>query len=309
MTDLNFFPGWVRKSITFTIDDGNVPLDLKFMDYVKPAGITGTFNLRTPLMKGYSDEDFRRVYAGYEIADHCRYHAYAFADGEKYDICDELFDRDTADRSRVYRTEEEGIYRIYTYAWTYIADDDRYIECAEVCRRELEEVFGKGRIRGYVWPCGRQKNAAVFERLKKMGFNSIRKTGNVKDSTGFSLPADRDDWSYNANWTCMEETGRLYDELPDDGQLKFYCFGVHSHDFENAGRWDVLEDFCRRYGNRPGDFWYATVSEIFDYEDAVKGARVTEEGIFNPSAIDLYAVADGRMIIVPAGGRYLFEEN
>ena len=26
--DVNFFPGWVRKSLTFTIDDGNIELEV-----------------------------------------------------------------------------------------------------------------------------------------------------------------------------------------------------------------------------------------------------------------------------------------
>ena len=29
--DKNFFPGWTRKSLTFTIDDGNIPTDTKFL--------------------------------------------------------------------------------------------------------------------------------------------------------------------------------------------------------------------------------------------------------------------------------------
>ena len=50
--DLNYYPGWTRKSITFTIDDGNLKLDRKFLDVVKPAGLKGTFNLCTPLDRG-----------------------------------------------------------------------------------------------------------------------------------------------------------------------------------------------------------------------------------------------------------------
>ena len=46
--DLHFFPGWTRKSISFTIDDGNIAMDEKFLSIVKPAGIKGTFNLCTP---------------------------------------------------------------------------------------------------------------------------------------------------------------------------------------------------------------------------------------------------------------------
>ena len=35
--DLNFYPGWTRKAITFTIDDGNVELDKKFFLGTKTA--------------------------------------------------------------------------------------------------------------------------------------------------------------------------------------------------------------------------------------------------------------------------------
>ena len=34
--DFQFFPGWTRKAITFTIDDGNVFMDRKFLEIVKP---------------------------------------------------------------------------------------------------------------------------------------------------------------------------------------------------------------------------------------------------------------------------------
>ncbi len=308
MDNIFYFPGWTRKSITFTIDDGNVKLDAKFRTYTESAGFKGTFNLTTPLTKLTKDE-YREFYKGYEIANHCRYHAYPFSlkrpkDPDK--IKDELFDRETADRDFLYKTDEEGLYRNYTYAWTYIADDDKYMECVDSCQKELEEVFGKGTIRSYIWPCGEQSNENVFNMLKAYGFQSIRKTGNVGDSTNFAFPADRMRWSYNANYTDMTEVGAKYDAYPDDGELKFFCFGVHSHDFENNGKWDVLEDFCRKYGNRPNDFWYASVGELFDYEDAVKAAVVTDDGIKNPSDAALYAIVNGKKITVPAHGTVKF---
>ena len=42
--DKNYFPGWVRKQVSFTIDDGNIEMDKKFIDIVRPAGVLGTFN-------------------------------------------------------------------------------------------------------------------------------------------------------------------------------------------------------------------------------------------------------------------------
>lgn len=300
--DVNFFPGWVRKSITFTIDDGNLTLDRKFLSYVRPAGIKGTFNLTTPLSRSFGAEGYRELYSGYEIANHCRYHAYPFHDGEKYTVCDEPFDPLTANRAFIYKTAEEGLYRIYTYDWCYLANDRRYAECVKSCTEELESVFGTGSVRGYVWPYSMQKNRAVFEQLKAMGFQSIRGTGNLRDRTNFALPTDRSIWGYNVNDRCLNEVARLYEDFPDDGALKFFCFGVHSHDYENNGTWEELASFCKTYGNRPEDFWYAGNHEIFDYEDAVR--QICFDGgrtISNPSKIDLYIKADGRKLILKAG--------
>ena len=297
--DLHFYPAWTRKSITFTIDDGNIPLDRKFLDITEPAGLKGTFNLTTPLKK-LTPEEYRAFYQGYEISNHCRYHAYAITPHTKREIKNELFDRDTADKVYGYLTEEKGLYRVYTYNWTFAAEDDKYMELVDDCQKELEAVFGKGAIRSYVWPCGLQQNDRVIESMKNYGFQAMRKTGCVADTTGFALPADRMMWSYNADYQNMLPLGELYDAYEDDGELKFFCFGVHSHDFENAGRWDVLVDFCKKYGNRPNDFWYAPVGEILDYEDAVKSVIVTETELQNPSNVDLYIKIDGERKILSA---------
>ncbi len=300
--DLLFYPGWTRKSITFTIDDGNVRLDRKFLDITEPAGLKGTFNLKTPLTR-LTAEEYRDFYRGYEISNHCKYHAYPITERTAREIKNELFDPETADPAYGYKTQEEGLYRIHTYAWTYLATDDKYMECVDDCQKELEEVFGKGKIRGYVWPCGLQQNERVIEAVRSYGFQAVRRTGCEKDLTGFALPADRMNWSYNADYQNMTELGAKYEAYPDDGELKFFCFGVHSHDFENAGRWDVLIDFCNRYGNRPNDFWYASVGEILDYEDAVNAVEITETEICNPSPIDLYIQIDGKRQILPANSR------
>ena len=299
------YPNWVRKSITFTIDDGNVPLDRKFISITRPAGIKGTFNLCTPLRHFQDPEDYRAFYEGYEIGNHCRYHAYPFSLSRPVTLKNELFPgKDLADEQFGYHENEPGLYRIHTYAWTYMADDDKYMALVDSCQKELEEVFGKDRVKGYIWPCGEQNNPEVFKRLVSYGFQSIRAVGNVKDSTNFDLPANRMRWSYNADNRCLNEVAALYDAYPDDGKLKFFCFGVHSHDFENDGNWNELVEFAERFGEREQDFWYASVGEIFDYEDAVKSARVSGTAVSNPSKLDLYAEIDGEKVVIPAGGTY-----
>ena len=50
-------------------------------------------------------------------------------------------------------------------------------------------------------------------------------------------------------------------------------------------------------------FYYATNAEIFDYEDAVKSTVITENSVYNPSAIDLYVKIDGQNTVLKAGER------
>ena len=91
--DVKFYPGWTRKAISFSIDDGHLDSDKKFMDIVEPYGIKGTFNLCSERLARMSPDEYREFYHGHEIANHCKYHPAAFVDGEEYDISDEPFDR------------------------------------------------------------------------------------------------------------------------------------------------------------------------------------------------------------------------
>ncbi len=294
--DKNFFPGWVRKSITFTIDDGHLKLDSKFLGYVKPAGLRGTFNL---CANREIDDVFPALYDGYEIGNHCKLHPHALNDERRKLVKEGAFDPATADPQYIYHDVKPGYYKkAMPYGWTVLVDDDAYIDLAREAEENLVSIFGRERVNGFIYPYGGQHNPVLHQRLIGMGFQSIRVTGLVDDKTGFALPADRMAWSYNANDSNLTECSKKYEAYPDDGQLKFFCFGVHSHDFENHGTWDVLDEFCRRMGNRPEDFWYACVGEIFDYEDAVGQLAVSDSEIVNPTDTDLYVKVDGRRIVV-----------
>ena len=87
--DTAYFPGWTRKSFTFTIDDGNLEMDRRFLDIVKPRGILGTFNLCTPKFNELSAEGYRDFYRGYEIANHCKDHPTVERDGYEYPLAGE----------------------------------------------------------------------------------------------------------------------------------------------------------------------------------------------------------------------------
>ena len=296
--DKNYFPGWVRKSITFTIDDGNIPLDKKFIDIVKPYGIKGTFNIKSPELEKYSAEFYREFYRGYGISNHCKCHPFPMTADRRKPIADEPFSPDTADKEKLYKTSRNGLYRIYNRNyWAAVAEPDVYCELVDECKSDIEAVFGEGSVTTFVWPYSEPQDAKIQEYVISR-YNAVRKTGSLIDSTGFSLPSDRAHWSYNAGYDVLTKASELYEAYEDDGSLKFFCFGIHSHDYERNNCWDSLLAFAKRFGNRPQDYYYATVEQIFEYEDAVRGIIENEDELVNPSDLTLYVKVDGEPIVL-----------
>lgn len=302
-----FFPGFVRKSVSFTMDDGWILHDAKFLSYVRPAGIKGTFNLYCA--DRATPEEYRAMYDGYEIANHSKHHPMAFVDGKEYVVSDEPHDPET---SKSYTPENPVIYKstvadgIYLYSttpedvrpkrWLKICDAETYFKYSRESRREIEAVFGEGSVKSFVWPYCEQSNKKLFELLSGDGYNSIRKTGEIGDTTDFDLPRDRMRWSYNATNRSLLRVMEEYENFEDDGRLKFFCFGVHASDFERDNNWCDLEKFVAKYGNRPCDFYYATVSDILEYEDAVKALSVSDNELINGSDVTLYIGVKGEHI-------------
>ncbi|MBO7304068.1 MAG: hypothetical protein J6V09_02470 [Clostridia bacterium] len=303
-----FFPGFTKKSVTFTIDDGNIKYDEKFLSIVRPAGIKGTFNLCMPTK--LTPEKYREMYQGYEIANHCKFHPELFRKDKVYIISDEKFDpltssRYTDETPYVYKFDgEDGLYLIHARkvdsrpdGWIKLATEQTYMRLVGESHDDLEEVFGKGSIKSYVWPFGDQKNPEIQAALMERGYNSVRKTGLVEH---FDLPSDRSAWSYNAREGRLLSKMEEYESLSDDGKLKFFAFGIHSIDYERADAWPELREFAAKYGNRPEEFYYASVSDIFEYEDAVKALAVTDTEIINNSDKEIYLKVRGeRMTVAP----------
>ena len=306
---MEYFPGWTRKSITFTMDDGNIPMDTKLLTILKPYGILGTFNLCAHRLHYMSPEEYREFYRGYEIANHCNEHPVAFPDGAKFVVSDDPFDpieslEYTEENPIVYKTEVKGLYmmhhipkRIRPDGWFRVAEARDYIRFVDEGKVALEEIFGVGKIKDYVWPCRRQENTEVLEYLKSAGYRSARRTDDNTDKT-FAYPADRLDWTYNAHHSNLLSVMKEYEEYPDDGKLKFFAFGVHASDFHRDNNWHELQEFAEKYGNRPEDYYYSTVGGLFEYEDAKNSLVIEEDKITNPSEISLYIKVDGKRIIV-----------
>lgn len=290
------------------MDDGNLKYDAKFLDIVRPYGIKGTFNLCHANFSEISAEELRDFYRGYEISNHCKYHPIVFDDNMPYNVSEDKFDpmtsRDyTPEDPVVYKTEIPGLYRIHHHlhrikpdGWYSIAEEDYYCRFVDEAREQLESVFGEGSVRGYVWPCFEQKNSKVKAHLKQRGYYGARKTGDLSDKTNYALPEDRMAWVYNASHRNLLAEADKYDEYPDDGKLKFFSFGVHPADFERSENWCDLIAFCKKFGNRPEDYYYASIGEIFDYQDAVESLIITDEKIVNKSDVTVYIKIDGERV-------------
>ena len=302
-----FYPNYSRKAISFTIDDGNLTMDKKFIDIVKPHGIKGTFNLCTIKYDEMDAQGYRDLYDGFEIANHVKYHPFPFIDGVENKFTDAPFDPETADVTLTYKSKREGQYMVKKgNGWRMACSDEDYIRYTKECTEDLEAVFGKGSVTGFVWPYGKQNNKNVYETLCNMGFYGLRITGNARDKDGFAIPKDRNNWTYNANNVALLEVANLYEAYPDDGELKFFSFGVHSVDFERSGNWNELVEFAEKFGDRPNEYWYCTIKEAFDYEDAVKALVFSDNSVTNTSGIDVFIAVDGNKATVKANSTYNF---
>ena len=301
-----YYPGFVRKAITFTIDDGNLDMDEKFLHYVRPAGIKGTFNLCSNNLGRMSAQAYRDFYEGYEIANHCKYHPFAFDDGTEYAVKDTPFDEATAAPAFLYPSREDPrLYMIHTVrGWRKIASTENYIRFMDEGKSELESVFGRGSISGFVWPFHPPKNEKVLRYAINADYESVRAVYHLGEGAArhFALPEDWKAWVYTAADTTLTAYSQEYAACPDDGTLKFFAVGVHSIDFEHSGSWDALDAFCRDFGHREDMYWYASNHEICQYAQAMQSLRA-ENGIpINESGVTLYLSVDGEKVTLPPKG-------
>lgn len=296
--DKNFFPGFARKALSFSIDDGNLVTDEKFINIVKPRGIKGAFNLTLPKLEILSAEGYRDFYRGFEIANHCKHHPVTIDPADERIFSDKIFERESAEDGFLYRHPTvDGLWYLKRHDfWCVGAKYEDYVRFADEGRLALEEVFGKGNIKGFVWPHGCCYDDRILDHLQKEGYLYTRYTRH-RDGD-FSMHEDRMRIGMHGRSTNLREAGRDFLDAADDGQLKMLLFGVHSNDYERDGKWNTLIDFCDLLGARE-DVWSAGVAEIFEYEDAVSALKILDGAIENDSAVSLYVKIDGEGVVIP----------
>lgn len=268
------FPGFKAKAFTMSYDDG-VEQDIRLIELMRRHGVKGTFNLSSG---EYPPEGHKwsegQVHRRMPLSE-----------------CQKVYEGDDIEVA-VHGTHHPHWPSQPAPAamWDIIND-----------RRELEAQYG-GIIRGGAYPFGSFDDTSV-EILRLAGIKYCR---TVISSHSFDMPRD---------WLRLEATCHHRDERlpelaerfisrnPNQNQepMLFYLWG-HAYEFESADNWYVIEGLLEKIGGRD-DVWYATNIEICDYQEAFSRLEFSVDGhtVYNPTSTDLFAMADGLPVSIPAG--------
>lgn len=300
-TDFGYFPGHVRKCLTFSIDDGNVRADRKFISAITPAGIKGTFNLVPDNLEKYTKDYIRGLYGTYGVANHTVHHPHLLEERYVAAITDEPFCESCADPEKIYRVPGTPglLLRRHPQGWRYDALIEDYMRFVDEGKRRIEDIFGVGSVTGFVYPFFRQP-APVPELIRARGYRDIRRTGPECGKDGFSMP-DPMDWVYTVGHDRLSEVSERYFDFPDDGEMKFFCLGVHSSDYDSDDGWARLGSFVGSAVRHSGEYYTDTVAAIFAYATAASAACSASDSswLVNPADIAVYVKCDGEPRVLP----------
>ena len=271
------FPEGKFKALTLSYDDG-VTQDLKLAEIINKYGIKATFNINSKHMGSnpirLSAEDIKKYLldTGHEVAVHGADH---IAPGKA--------------------TAVDGINDVLE------------------CRKMHERSFGKI-IHGMAYPdsgiiqiVGGASYEEIRQYLKMLGITYSRTL--CGDNNNFDMPSDWYSWVPTAH----HNNPKLMDWLDEFINLKvaeysakavpklFYLWG-HSYEFDNNNNWDVIEEFCKKTSTA-NDIWFATNIEIYEYENAYRSLQFNVDNtmVYNPTLIDVWFYADGKIHCVKSG--------
>ena len=165
-------------------------------------------------------------------------------------------------------------------------------------RQALEELVGYP-VRGMSYPNGSQ-SAAIRELLPHLGIAYSRAVGDTDD---FALPEDPYNWVSTCHHTHnLMENGEKFVRLIKSQYLYLMYVWGHSYEFNDAGNWQLMENFAALAGGRE-DTWYATNIEIIDCLRVLDSLHFSAKGDLaqNPSAAAAYLRVDGELVEVPGG--------
>ena len=267
------FPGFKRKAVTLSYDDGSRH-DKRLISILQKHGLKATFNINS----GF----FSEKYEGIEKGRMTRQEALALYPPSGMEVA------------------------VHGYQHFSLAHVDTNLAINDIFtdRKELENLFGCV-INGMAYANG-SYNEEVITVLKKMGIEWAR---TADESESLDLPSDWLKWQgtcHHDNPRLMEIAKQFVEQRDAEyfwlNQLQLFYLWGHSYEFAHKNNWNVIEEFAEYIGNRE-DIWYATNGEIFDYLQAAERLQFSADGslVKNPSGIDIYLQYIDKKRKVPAG--------
>ena len=269
--DAEYYPGFVKKAVVLSFDDGPMYSDITMMNYLNEKNIKATFNLKTANISTALPSRFDPFYlsnvAPHEIANHTSTHPYL---GSSYDeSCKVISDG---------KNQAE--------AWT-------------------------GRIvRGFAYPYSRpygvdiEKDVADY--IESLGMVYSR----VSETTGkFDIPEDFSDWHFTSSQLTLDGLDEEFYNLNTD-ELKVMSIWGHTWELDadanaNPPRteecWStVLVPLLNGIDEHRDELWSATCIDFYDYINAKNSLEETDETLYNGGSVPVYVkVGEKEAVILP----------
>lgn len=265
--DTAYYPGFVRKAVTLSYDDGLTAKDKPLIELLNKYGVGATFNAVSSFITDAAAA--KELYEGHEVANHVKGHPNMGA------------------------KNADGTYKISTTeAIKYISEG----------RSELETIFGKA-VTGYAWPYSDPGREDIMQYLKDSGVSYARP---VSTTNAFLLPTDWMNWKPTCHHDYLTRLKSEFFGLADDGEMKLFYVWGHAAEFKDDDNFYIMEDFLQELKER-GNIWTATNIEVYNYINAVDKLIITEDAVENPSETEtVYVEVKCKRIALEPGMKYEF---
>lgn len=271
--DTEYYPGFTKKALIFSYDDGNPYWDGLLIQRLNKYGFKGSFNVNPGLWGTMSEEELtnlRTTYAGHEIANHSDTHPNM---GEK---------------------DENGVYKL---------TEESCIDNIARAKTSLQAIFNTD-IVGFAWPYGMTYGREGILSHVRSNYLYVR---NSNYTHSFDIP---DSFTYDWNFTVYQNSAKgVYTEYAekykalDRDTLSLYSVWGHATEFNKAISLDDFDAFLALCDTM--DLWNPTCADYVRYIQARKKLVVTyDAGLYNPTEVTLYAKTGNTELTLLPGSRY-----
>ncbi len=265
------YPGFKKKAVTFSYDDG-ILQDKTTVSILKKHHRKGTFNLN------YGQSGEEKIRNGID--------------------CSHL---DLKKDIRLYEDREVASHT-YSHPHREALSLDQQEEEFKKDILGLEGLTGR-KVLGAAYPYGTYNR----DTLKALENNDLAYCRTTKPTCSFHLPFDFLLW----HPTIHHRDKRIYERLDSFHQTReelalFYIWG-HSYEFALDDNFFLLEDICSDL-EKDNDIYYGTNAEIYGYVKSADRVYYRNGEYINPSLRDVFLEDEnGKQLLIPKEGKLQHE--